>query len=351
VPAEIVLSCIEGHGALQHQREEDMTTRRSFVAAGPAALSAISLAGSAWAQAPGAGATPAAGATRQAPGFYRYKVGEIEVTAINDGYAPRDVEGFVRNADIAEVRKALQEAFLPPTGYQNTYNTLVLRTGGKVVLVDTGNGDSGAPTTGAWMSNFRAAGFDPAAVDTVIISHFHPDHINGLRLKNGTAVFPKAEVMVPSTEWKFWTDEAQESRAQENRRPNFGVVRRVFGPMMKDVKQYEAGQELVPGVTALAAYGHSPGHTTFTVQSGNARFMILSDTTNHPALFVRNPEWSPTVDQDADMARATRRKLLDMAAAERVQVAFYHAPFPATGHIAKDGTRFQFIPVQWTPAV
>ena len=81
------------------------------------------------------------------------------------------------------------------------------------------------------MSNFRAAGFDPAAVDTVIISHFHPDHINGLRLKNGSAVFPKAEVMVPSTEWKFWTDEAQESRAPENRRPNFGVVRRVFGPI------------------------------------------------------------------------------------------------------------------------
>ena len=149
----------------------------------------------------------------------------------------------------------------------------------------------------------------------------------------------------------FWTDEAQESRAPENRRPNFGVVRRVFGPMMKDVKQYEAGQELVPGVTALAAYGHSPGHTTFTVQSGNARVMILADTTNHPALFVRNPDGSPTDDQDPDMARATRRKLLDMAAAERVQVAFYHAPFPATGHIAKDGARFQFIPVQWTPAV
>ena len=102
-----------------------MPTRRSFVAAGPAALSAASLAGPAWAQAQGTAAAPAAGATRQAPGFYRYKVGEIEVTAINDGYAPRDVEGFVRNADIAEVRKALEEAFLPPTGYQNTYNTLV----------------------------------------------------------------------------------------------------------------------------------------------------------------------------------------------------------------------------------
>jgi glyoxylase-like metal-dependent hydrolase (beta-lactamase superfamily II) len=326
-----------------------MPTRRSFLAAGPAAVSAAGLVGPALAQGAGQGATP--GASRQAPGFYRYRIGDIEVTAINDGYNQRDIEGFVRNADIADVKKALQDAFLPANGYQNTYNTLALRTGGRVVLIDTGNGDSGAPTTGTWMANFRAAGFDPAAVDTVVISHFHPDHINGLRLKNGTVVFPKAEVLVPAPEWAFWMDEGQEARAPDNRKANFGVVRRVFGPMAKDVKRYEAGSEVAPGVTAVAAHGHSPGHMVFTVQSGDARFMVMSDTTNHPALFVRNPDWSATVDQDADQARATRRKLLDTAASERVQVAFYHAPFPATGHIAKDGARFAFVPIQWSPAV
>ena len=328
-----------------------LNRRETLAAAAAASLAALGaplhLPAAAAVNAPVAAGSQAA----QAPGFYRYKVGDIEVTAINDGFMPRPVDALVKNAPVADVKRALAESFLPQDTLPVSFTTLVLRTGGKLVLIDTGLGDMGAPTTGVWMRNFKAAGFDPAGVDTVIISHFHPDHINGLRLKNGTAVFPKAEVMVPAAEWKFWTDEAEEGRAQENRRPNFSVVRRVFGPMMKDVKQYEAGRELVAGVTPVAAHGHSPGHMAFTVQSGNARFMIFSDTTNHPALFVRNPDWSPVVDQDADMARASRRKLLDMAAAERVQVAFYHAPFPATGHIARDGSRFQFVPVQWTPAL
>ena len=132
------------------------------------------------------------------PGFYRYKVGDIEVTAIHDGFAPRPLDGLVRNADINDVKQAMADAFLPTDALPITFTTLALRAGGRLILIDTGNGDSGAPTTGRWMANFRAAGFDPAQVNTVIISHFHPDHINGLRLKDGTAVFPNAEVMAPA---------------------------------------------------------------------------------------------------------------------------------------------------------
>jgi glyoxylase-like metal-dependent hydrolase (beta-lactamase superfamily II) len=144
-------------------------------------------------------------------------------------------------------------------------------------------------------------------------------------------------------------DDAKMAQAPEGQKANFNNARRVFGPIAKDVKQYEAGKELVPGVTAVAAYGHSPGHMTFTIASGNGRLMMMSDATNHPALFVKNPDWSAVFDQDADMARATRRKLLDMAASERLQVSLYHAPFPATGHIARDGASYEFVPVQWTP--
>jgi glyoxylase-like metal-dependent hydrolase (beta-lactamase superfamily II) len=288
-------------------------------------------------------------AAEQAPGFYRYKVGDITVTAINDGYGERPLEGFIRNADLAAVTKAAEAEFFPAPGrVRITFTTLVLQTGGKTVLIDVGNGDVGAPTTGRWMGNFRAAGFDPAKVDTVLISHFHGDHINGLRLKDGSAVFPNAEVLVGSEEWDFWMDDGRMSRAPEAMQGAFGNVRRVFAPMAAKVGRYQGGKEVAPGVTAVSAFGHSPGHTCFVIASGSAKLIMMSDVTNHPGLFVRNPDWSAVFDMDADMARATRRRMLDMVATERLHTAFYHAPFPATGFVAKDGDGFRFVPVQWS---
>ncbi len=325
-------------------------TRRTILAS--TALAAAPIGGPLLAQTTPAASNPAQGAgTRQAPGFYRYKVGDIEVTAINDGFAQRPLEGFVRNAELSQVQQAAREAFLPEQALPITFNTLVLSQGGRITLIDVGNGDMGAPTSGRWMENFRAAGFNPDQVNTVVISHFHGDHINGLRLKNGTAVFPKAEVMVPAAEWAFWMDDARMNQAPEAMKGAFQGARRVFGPVANDVKRYEMDKEVVPGLMAIAAPGHTPGHTAYMLSSGSGKLMIMSDTTNHPALFVRNPDWSAVFDMDADQARATRRKMLEMAASERAQVAFYHAPFPATGHIAKDGNSFRFVPVQWSPAV
>ena len=302
--------------------------------------------------APGAAnaqAQPAAPA--QAPGFYRYRVGDIEVTAVTDGTAIRQpLDNFIRNAPLPEVKQALSDAFLPDDKLTIPFTTLVLRTGGKLVLIDSGNGDNGAPGTGLWMRNFRAAGFDPAEVDQVVFSHFHSDHISGARLKDGAAVFPRAELSVPAAEWAFWMDDARMAAAPEAMRGGFANVRRVLGPVAADVKRYEWDREVAPGVTAVNAAGHTPGHTAFAIASGNARLMAMSDTANHPALFVRNPDWSAVFDMDADAARATRRRMLDMVAAERMQVAFYHAPFPATGHVAREGAGFRMVPVAWQPA-
>ena len=324
-------------------------TRRTVLAS--TALAAAPIAGPALAQT-ASPPTPAQGAaSRQAPGFYRYKVGDIEVTAVNDGSAPRPLEGFIRNAELSAVQQAARDAFLPQNTIQNSFTALVLNNGGRLTLIDTGNGDSGAPTTGRWMENFRAAGFDPSQVNTIVISHFHGDHINGMRRKDGTAVFPNAEVLVPATEWAFWMDDARMNQVPENMRGGFLGARRVFSPIAKDVKQYDMDKEIVPGLTSVAAPGHTPGHTAYMLSSGSGKLLILSDTANHPALFVRNPDWSAVFDMDADVARATRRKMLDLAASERAQVAFYHAPFPATGHIIKDGDGFRFVPVQWSPVI
>jgi glyoxylase-like metal-dependent hydrolase (beta-lactamase superfamily II) len=320
-------------------------TRRTILAAAPVAA-ATTIGGSAVAQtqAP-APAASAAGGSRQAPGFYRYKVGDIEVTAVHDGSFAIPTQNFVRNAEQAQVDQAAQEAFMPQGQIVIPITTLVLNQGGRITLLDTSRGN--APN-GNWMANFRAAGFDPAQVNTIIISHFHGDHIGGIRGQDGAATFPNAEVMVPTPEWAFWMDDARMNQAPEAQRGGFQNARRIFGPMAKDVKQYEPGKELITGVTSVAAPGHTPGHTTFMISSGNGKLMVMSDTTNHPALFVRNPDWSAVFDMNADEARATRRKMLDMAASERAQVAFYHAPFPATGFIAKEGNGFRFVPAQWT---
>lgn len=333
-----------------------MFTRRTMVAAMPAAATAMGAAAQAQTTAPAtapatAAPTDVGGGSPQAPGFYWYKVGDIEVTAINEGFFTRPLEGFVRNAELADVKKAAADAFLSDTAIPIPYTTSVLRMAGRTVLIDTGFGDHGPPTSGRWMSNFRAAGFSPAQVNTIIVSHFHPDHIGGIRLKDGTAAFPNAEIMVPEAEWAHWMDDAKMAAAPDAAKPGFANVRRVFAPIAKDVKRYEAGKELVPGVTSVAAYGHTPGHTSHVLSSGGKTLMLVADTTNHPALFVRNPTWAAVFDQDPDKARETRLRTLDMAASEKAQVAFYHAPFPATGHIAKEGSGFRFVPVQWSSLI
>lgn len=324
-----------------------MVTRRAVLAA----AAPLALAGSAAAQVPAAPGTPAPGSGTQAPGFYRYKVGTVEVTAINDGFAMRPLDGFIPNAPPAELKQAMADAFLPADALPLTFASVVLRLGDRTVLVDTGFADNGPPTTGHWMANFRAAGFDPAAVDDIVITHFHPDHISGIRRKDGTAVFPKAQVHVPETEWAYWTDDARAAQASEALKPTFAATRRVFEPMMAEVKRFAAGQEALPGLTAVAAYGHTPGHTAFVLTSGAAKQVIMGDVANHPALFVRNPDWSAVFDMDAAQARSTRYRMLDMAVADRLQVSFYHAPFPGVGHILKGADGYRFVPLQWSPAI
>lgn len=291
----------------------------------------------------------------QAPGFYRSRVGAVLVTAIGDGFASRPVAGFVRNADDAAVAAALRAAFLPQDAVPIPFTTLALETEGRLVLVDVGNGDAGAPTSGAWMANFRAAGYRPEDVDTILISHFHGDHVNGLRLSSGVAVFPQARIRVPRAEWDFWMDDARMAAAPEAQAPAFRNVRRVFGPMRDGAEPapepFDPGEELLPGVTAIAAPGHTPGHTAFRIASEGDTLLALSDVTNHPALFVRHPGWRAVFDMDPERAEATRRRLLGEAADTRTRIALYHAPFPAMGHVARADDGFAFVPAQWSHVV
>jgi len=254
------------------------------------------------------------------------------------------------NQSVPYIQKALGAAFLPTDHVTNHFNVVVVNTGKNLVLLDSGFGDNGPPTVGNLISNMNAAGIDPKAIDTILVSHFHGDHINGIRAKAGAANFPNAEILVPAAEWKHWTDSGEESRAPQVWKGNFAAVKRVFDPIAKDVKQYQYGTELVAGITSVDARGHSPGHGAFVVASGNGKLLVTSDTVNHQIL-VRNPEWNLWADMDAAMAVGARKRLLDMAAADRMQVAAYHLPFPSTGYITKQGSGYEFHPASWQPVL
>ena len=293
-------------------------------------------------------AAPPAG--KQGPGLYRTKIGSYELTALYDGTWFRKIDDkFVKNATATEVDKALTDSFLQPGIVPTSFTALLVNTGSKLILIDTGTAGQLGPTTGHMLDALAAAGVQPAQIDTILISHFHPDHINGIKDKDGKKVFANAEVQVAAPEWAHWMDDARMNAAPEAARGGFLNVRRIFRDIAGEVKRFEPGKEVAPGIASIAAYGHTPGHTAFAVASGNQSMLVLGDTTNHPWLFARRPEWQGVFDSDGDMAVETRKRMLDRAAADKMLVQGYHFPFPASGYIVKTAGGYDVVPVMWQP--
>ena len=286
----------------------------------------------------------------QGPGVYRYNLGDYQLTALFDGiwYLPID-DKFVRNATGAEVNQALAAAFLPPSVLPISFTALLVNIGAKLVLIDTGTAGQVADTAGTMLDNLRVAGVDPKAIDTVLISHFHPDHIDGIKTKDGEKIFPNAEILVPEPEWAFWMDDANMSRAEGAVKRYFLNARRIFGDIAKEVRQFKPDAEVAPGIVSVAAYGHTPGHTAFAVHSGNRSMLAMSDTVRNPYLFARYPDWQPTFDMDGPQAVLSRRQMLDRVVADRMLVEAYHFPFPACGHMVKTATGYELVPIEWQP--
>ncbi|MDH4427009.1 MAG: MBL fold metallo-hydrolase [Acidovorax sp.] len=321
-----------------------MMHRRNFLGAG-LGLAAYT-AGSfvpAWAQnAPNLG-TP----TLPTPGFRRTKIGDVEVIALNDGIARRPLgEEFVKNAPLAEVRALLASQGLATDYIDVPFTPFLVIAGARKMLIDTGLGEFGGPTTGKLLENLRAAGVQASDIDTVLISHFHGDHINGIRNKAGELVFSKAKVMVPAVEYAFWMDDARMAAAPAGMKGAFENVRRTFGGMGTDtLVQFAAGAEVGPGIQSVAAYGHTPGHSLFELTSAGQKFFYVADLTNVPALFARNPDWAVTFDMDAEAARKVRRDVFQRVTASKAMVGGFHFPFPAFGRMAAAGNGYAFEPL------
>ena len=329
-------------------------TRRHVVASAAAGAAATALSPLAT-SIPAGAAAPATG--KQVGGWYRYKLGDFEVTVVTDGARPTKVpDTFVRNAPSETWRAGLAAVYMDKENPAFPFTPIVVNTGAKLVAIDTGLGagayEQSKGAIGQYQTNLAAAGIDPKSIDVVIISHFHGDHIGGLLTTDNKPVFPNAEILVPEVEWKFWTDEGEASRASEGLKGNFANAKRVFGALGNKVTPYQARKDVVPGINAVATPGHTPGHTSFRISSGPANVMAQIDVTAGPALlFVRNPDYQAAFDMDGPMAVQTRRKLYDQLVADKMMLQGFHLPFPSVGYIEKDGNGYRFVPVPWNPTI
>ena len=284
---------------------------------------------------------------QRAANSLKYKIGDIEVFSLHDGETERVLDAnYVKNASLEDVKKALVASGLGPDKFANPFTPTAVKSGGKLVLFDTGFGANGAPTVGKLADNMKAAGLDPTKVDTVVISHFHGDHISGLWAKETSEqIYPNAQILMPEVEYKFWTDPALVEKLPEGNRP---IVRRMQStfPTWKNISQFNDGAEVAPGVRAVATPGHTIGHTSFLVASGGQQLFIQGDVTGVHQLFVRNPGWFSMFDADGPKAEATRRAFFDRVIAEKGMIAGYHFGFPNVGTISKDGSGYAFEPVK-----
>jgi glyoxylase-like metal-dependent hydrolase (beta-lactamase superfamily II) len=326
-------------------------SRRRLLASAAVAATVLPFAGT-----PLRAAAPPVG--KQNAGWCRYKLGSFEVTVVSDGGNNNPLpDALVTGTPKAEVNAALVADFLPPDRVIGTFNPVVVNTGSKLVALDAGLGlgmfEQSKGAVGQYHGNLAAAGIDRNAVDAVIISHFHGDHINGLVGPGNTPAFPNAEVLVPAAEWAFWRDEAaNKDKTPAPAQATFGNVKRVFDVLGNKVTQYEGRKELVPGITSIPTPGHTPGHTSLLVASGNDKMIFQSDVTAGPAtLFVRNPNWQFMFDTDKAMAVETRKRFYDMAAAEKTLLQGYHFTFPSRAYVEKTATGYRLVPAPWIPAI
>lgn len=314
-------------------------------------LSALAIAASLVPFSPAIGTAHAEAAPQhsQVPGYYRMALGELEVTALYDGYVDLDAK-LLLGASKAEVQRLLASKFLAGEKVQTAVNAYLINAGGKLILVDAGAAKAFGPTLGFIGEQIRAAGYSPDKVDVVLLTHLHADHVAGLLDAAGQPLFPNAEIRVAQTEADFWLSEANAAKAPEGFKPFFEIAR-------KSVAPYQAAGRFKPfsgevdlgGVKAVASNGHTPGHTSYLVESAGQRLLILGDAVHSHAVQFARPEVAIEFDSDKKAAVAARKKLFAWAAKDKLLVSGMHLPFPGIGHVRTDGKGYAWVPVEYSP--
>ena len=315
----------------------------------------LTVAGGATGLASGAGFASRAAAQAAPPpvgnaGQYRFRVGEIGATVLSDGLIGGPPRVYAGDAPEAELQEVLRQAFLPTDHVTLNLNTLLIETGGRRILLEAGAGPTMGPNGGRVFANLAAIGLTPRDIDAVVVSHTHPDHVGNLRTAAGDKAFPRATVFAPQADWDFFVrgdPDLSYMPVPEDFRRRFGAaIKRSVEPIASDVQLYQAGTEIVPGLTTIAASGHTPGMVTFLVHSGRDQLLLTADLAYHPVVNIDRP-WRPGPDQDKEAASLARRRIFDRAAADRLPVLGFHYPFPGLGHMLKTDTGYAWVPANW----
>ncbi len=282
----------------------------------------------------------------QAPGFYRMMLGQFEVTVLHDGAIDLEPGKLLTNTTAPQVEKALDAAFqgaVTPT----SVNAFLINTGEKLVLIDSGVGSSGAlgPGLGQMLQNLVASGYQPGQVDEVYFTHVHPDHVGGLLAPGGEA-FPNAVIRLDRRELAYWTDAERAKQAPEGQHPFFQMAVSALKPYQDAgrIKPFEGSVELVPGIRAISAPGHTLGHTVYDVESEGRHMRVWGDVMHVGAIQFAQPQVTIAFDTDSPAAAKTRAQVFAQVAEERTLVAAAHLPFPGLGHLRRMGAVYEFIP-------
>ncbi len=309
--------------------------------AGVAAPTVITGLGTSVAQA----AAPMLGAS--SPTHYRIKLGAFEITTLLDGIvvAPDIYPTFGQNQEEAPVRDLLKANFLPEKPGAFYFTPIVVNTGSEVILFDTGNGGSTGrrPKAGLAAERLASAGYTVDQIDTVVVTHMHPDHIGGL-MEDGKPTFPNARYVTASAEYDFWSPKevAEGPLARVGQLVQSNVV-----PLAEKFSFIKPGEDVATGITAIDASGHTPGQMAYMIESEGQSFMIFADVTNHYVVSLQRPDWHVRFDMDKEAAAAARKRILSMLADMRIPATGYHMPFPAVGYVEAAGNSFRWVPVTY----
>jgi glyoxylase-like metal-dependent hydrolase (beta-lactamase superfamily II) len=287
--------------------------------------------------------------THQPPGVYHHAVGNATVTALNDGAFEAAFAYLTRiPPDEAEALHRASFRAIPP---RITINCFLLQMDGRLILVDSGCGTAMGPGLGALHSNLRVLGVQPGDIDTVLATHLHPDHIGGLVDSNGAAVFPNAELFVHEADLQFWGDDATLAQAANEQDRGFVQLAQATITAYRDRTRPLTGGEALPGISLVPEPGHTPGHSGWLIASGDDSLLIWGDIVHMPGVQFPRPEVGLGFDIDGEQAIATRRRIFDMVATDRLAVAGMHLDFPCFGHVAKAAEGYAFISNVWTPTL
>jgi len=297
------------------------------------------------------GATAQASAPQQktqAPGYYRMMLGDIEITTLSDGTFPLEAGKLLTNIAPKQLDAGLARSFLKDS-VETSVDAFLINTGSKLVLVDTGAGVLFGPTVGKLPANLKAAGYRPEQIDEIYITHMHGDHVGGL-LVDGKIAYPNAVVRAAQQEADFWLSKSNMDAAPKDAKDGYQAAMNMLNPYVAagKFKPFNGDTELVPGVRAVAAPGHTAGHTMYVVESKGQKLVLWGDLMHVAAVQFPNPAVTIRFDTDSVMAAAQRKKYFAEAAAQGDWVAAAHLPFPGFGHLRAVGSGYVFVPVNYS---